>query len=390
MKKFLVILLALALLVTGTDLFAGSIDYVSNQSAEYIRSLNRNGSTDSADIAAYNPAGLVLLQDGIYFNLSNQFVLKSFTMETAAGDEYESTEPTLLLPNFFAVWSQGDWAAYAAVNVVAGGGTLIYEDGTPLSNGYGLDSAELSSMYLGLTIGGSYAINDMISVALGLRVVRSIKTIEVSSAANDLTVDLEAMGYTGIIGLNIAPMTGLNIGIRYETATALEYDITAGGTLAALSGLLGYPDGEKYKKDLPAIAAIGFTYVIMPGLTVGGDFQYYFLKSMTIEDGNGEDANEYDDGWETGLFVAYTVMPGLLTSIGYKYTKMGSNEDTVGDFSIELDSQSIGLGARYDVMPNLALEIGFAYVFYKDLEDAAGTTYSRTAMTLAIGAQYRM
>ena len=43
--------------------YGGGIDNKTNWSAEYIRTLNRNAATDFADIAAYNPAGTVKLQD---------------------------------------------------------------------------------------------------------------------------------------------------------------------------------------------------------------------------------------------------------------------------------------------------------------------------------------
>ena len=61
MKKGLVLLCMLGLVLSSTALFAGSIDWLSNQSAEYIMTLNRNAATDSADSVNYNPAGTVFL-----------------------------------------------------------------------------------------------------------------------------------------------------------------------------------------------------------------------------------------------------------------------------------------------------------------------------------------
>ena len=56
--------------------YAGAIDNKTNWSAEYIRTLNRNAATDYADIAAYNPAGTVKLQDGFILNGSLQYLGK--------------------------------------------------------------------------------------------------------------------------------------------------------------------------------------------------------------------------------------------------------------------------------------------------------------------------
>ncbi len=389
MKKSFIILVMLGLFVIGTDLLAGSIDSLSNNSAEYVRLLNRNGATDSADGAIYNPAGLTFLQDGIYANLSNQFIFKTFSMETDT-DKFESTEPSYLVPNLFAVWSQGSLAIYATAGPVGGGGTVKYEDGiafSPLIN-----SAEMTSMFIGFTLGGSYAINDMISVALGGRLVKASKEIKADTAIGSGEVALDATGYTGIIGLNVRPMPALNIGLRYEIITKLEWDNSISGPAGPTFGAMaGYEDGKTSKSDLPPVLGCGITYKVTPDLTVGVDYQYYFLKSITIEDVNGNDENKYDNGWETGLSLAYNVMPALQVSAGYKYTKMGSNEETVNDFAINLDSNGFGFGVGYSIMPNFIVNVGFSYVIYKDQEEATGTvTYSRGAYDIAIGAQYRI
>jgi len=81
MKKALVLLMALAVVMVSVNVFAGGAIQNSNLSAEYIRTLNRQAATDSADAAIYNPAGMALLQNGLYINVSNQFVLKTIHMK---------------------------------------------------------------------------------------------------------------------------------------------------------------------------------------------------------------------------------------------------------------------------------------------------------------------
>lgn len=52
---------------------AGGIVTNTNQSAQYIRTLNRNAST-CIDAVYFNPAGLTMLGDGLHFSLSNQSI----------------------------------------------------------------------------------------------------------------------------------------------------------------------------------------------------------------------------------------------------------------------------------------------------------------------------
>src|SRR5210317_1564727 len=81
--------------------YAGAIDNKTNWSAEYIRTLNRNAATDYADIAAYNPAGTVKLQDGFIINGSAQYLSKKYTNNISdpfpsVTNSYESDEPSVV------------------------------------------------------------------------------------------------------------------------------------------------------------------------------------------------------------------------------------------------------------------------------------------------------
>ncbi len=175
MKKALVLLMALAVVLVSVNVFAGGAIQNSNLSAEYMRTLNRQAATDSADAAIYNPAGMALLQNGLYVNLGNQFVFKTYSAELA-GTTYETTEPSLLFPNAILAYKQDDWAAFFTFTVPGGGGTIKYKDGSPsvmaLANGTvipGLpggntltaNALEATSMYLCYTLGGAYKINNM-------------------------------------------------------------------------------------------------------------------------------------------------------------------------------------------------------------------------------------
>ncbi|UCF55710.1 MAG: long-chain fatty acid transport protein, partial [Deltaproteobacteria bacterium] len=66
MKKLVTFLFVVGFIFSASSsLFAGGIDTKSNLSAEYIRTLNRNAATDSADAVVYNPAGVMKMEDGL-------------------------------------------------------------------------------------------------------------------------------------------------------------------------------------------------------------------------------------------------------------------------------------------------------------------------------------
>ncbi len=424
MKKFMLCLAAIAILFAGADdLLAGSIDAVSNMSAGNVRNLARNAVNDSADAVVYNPAGTAMMKDGLFLQLNNQTALKTFSQDIEGGDSLESTEPTLVLPSFFAVYKTGSLGIMAGAYVPAGGGKVVYEEGTvdtaaaaQMATGMGLDTeaeVEGSSMYLAGLLGASYAINEMFALSLGARFISAKKTgtseVIISGtlppamggmAVNEkIKVDYEdeASGFGAIIGIDIVPIPEMNIGLRYEMQTNLEFERTVNEDgsnaliAAATGGLAGGPQVFEGKSDrnLPALLSLGIDYDINPELQAGIGMQYYFITAA--DEGDDDLYNdEYGNGYEINLGVQYMVMPELAASLSYQYSVMGSNEDTIGPTEIVLDANTVGLGAQYTAMEGLDITLGFAYVIYKSQEDAAGAVeYGRESILIAIGVDYK-
>jgi long-chain fatty acid transport protein len=143
MKKFS-LLLTLAVLMVSSSVFAGSIDYLSNQSAKYLMTLaGRAAATDGADIVSYNPAGTALMGEGFFIDVSNQTLFKPYSQDVEfdgsvydlSKETYEQSTPTILLPNVYLVYNAGQigmgkLAVFGQAGVVAGGGSLEWSDGT--------------------------------------------------------------------------------------------------------------------------------------------------------------------------------------------------------------------------------------------------------------------
>jgi long-chain fatty acid transport protein len=116
---------------TVSTLIAGGIDNKGNLSAEYIRTLNRNAATDSADAVVYNPAGVVKMEHGLFLNASGQYALKTYT-NTIGGTEYASDVPSII-PSVFGLYKKDKWAGFAAFTIPCGGGEVEYDNGNATS-----------------------------------------------------------------------------------------------------------------------------------------------------------------------------------------------------------------------------------------------------------------
>jgi len=358
MKKRLGLLMAL-LFVAG-NLYAGSVDYLSNQSAKYFMTLSRNASTDaSADIVHYNPAGTAFLAPGLYFDISNQSLDKPYSTDsnTTMGPKnatygsgvldknlsFKQSNDTYLLPDAYLAYNfgqvgMGKLAVYGQFGIVAGGGDVVWNNGTAgstfalsalassiwltafqgamaatgnnvaLSQGIANTNApgdissqkfQASSVYYGGAVGASYSLlNDMVSVSLGGRIVmanRSLKLDATFSSGTSIAAEYsyDATGFTPIVGLDIKPVNGLTIAARYEGETGLKFkykqktfDISGGTTTqqtnlntgaTALLTNSGIADGNTFNYDLPQILSLGVEYAVTPALSVMTSANFYFL-----------------------------------------------------------------------------------------------------------------
>ena len=110
MKK-LSLFVALFMLIQIT--FAGGILTNTNQSAQFIRMLSRNASTD-IDAVYFNPAGLIKLNDGWHFAFYNQTIFQDKTVDSEfplLNDGHYAGEVRVpVFPTAFAVYKKNDWA----------------------------------------------------------------------------------------------------------------------------------------------------------------------------------------------------------------------------------------------------------------------------------------
>jgi long-chain fatty acid transport protein len=275
----------LILLFATIDVFASNLDYATNNSPEFFRNpAGRLSAQDSADIAANNPAGTIRMGNGLFVNISNQTVIKKYTIEDrSTGKEYESNEPDLFVPNMYVVWNpqNSHFNVWSHIGIIGGGGSLYYPDGAPVVNRViaagmaGVDAAAAgkasynpaystpfsgitannfttmagmlnaynliknkyhfsvrqSSYQICQTLGTTYSVSDNLSVAIGARVVESSKKNKiyysegVNSSTEFIDVEMNAVGVQGILGVNYRPVQSLNLALTYESVNKMKYKV---------------------------------------------------------------------------------------------------------------------------------------------------------------------
>ena len=408
MKKLYYFLCILALTFsTSSPLVAGGIDNKQCFSSEYLRTFSRNAATDSADAVVYNPAGVMKLDDGLYVNLSVLHIFKEYT-NTINDVDYESDEPSTI-PSMFSLYRQDRWATFIAFTIPGGGGMVEYKKGnatsydiaTGIIDGSGENFSTIKSHYLksdsyyyGYTIGGACDLNDMISVSLGARYIDAQKKSKglatLSGAAPDKTYYINyeenANGWGGIAGINLSLSKKLNIGLRYETKTKLDFKTKAHRLDVAV-----VTDGEKIRRDLPALLATGISYNFMPDFKAQASFTYYFEKNANWEDRptTTRDESKGGNSYDMALAFEYTFKPGLKGSIGYMYSNTGIKADDMVPEEPQLDANTISVGAVYEAISGLDINIAVMKSFFDKEKTSAGVEYDKDVFSIAFGIQYK-
>lgn len=416
MKKKLGILAIAALLSTGA--YAASIDHIQTYTPEYLGNQSQNGMINKSSVY-YNPAGLVHLDNGTYFHIGAQLAVGHEKMDYN-GKEYKA-DLLQYIPTLALYSVRDERTIFWTFGGLGGGGDLEYKDGVAgtavvpdILNGIvgGLkiknpalgnmigdlhftdngSSAEGKSLYGQTTIGRAWKVNDKLSISVAGRAVLGMKKlkgdINVKSSNPNLIKDLHAnmdsdrtaWGLGAQIGLNYKATDRLNLAMRYDSRVKLNFKANGNEEKAKLQttlfekplaeiGFSGfypeYADGNKTRRDFPAILALGASYKVTDRWTTAISGNYYFNKDAKMDRVAGTIAipnplkpgenitslqglePEYDNGWEIALGNEYKLNEKwtLLGSVNYAHT--GAKVSSYDDIEFALNSVTVGAGLKY-------------------------------------------
>ncbi len=410
--------ITLSLVVVG-QLLAGGIDNKQNLGSRYMAEPTRNVAIDAADIAVYNPAGVMLGDEGMRISVDMQYILKTYGhayTDQIAGEKVteEQTAPSPI-PNLFATYKKDNWGLFGSMTASGGGGTVDYEDGNFVSYGicaksfssfgaagFKNDQVKAFSAYYTFASGGSYQVNEQVSVALGARYVYASKNIEASAdfvyadgSTQELSLkyDETAHGFGGIVSVDYLPLDALRLALRYESQVNLEFELddksNAYGT-AVLAGL-NKEDGSTARRDLPGLLGFGANYEVDDKLSFATTFTYYLEKGANWE---GEEKDVSSNSHDLSFSAKYNFTEQIWATAGYMRTE---NYLSAADYGLSeqmspaLDCNSYCVGGGYKINKDMSVNLSYMINLYEDDTDSEkGVTYSKRNDVIALGFEYRM
>ncbi|MCP4221239.1 MAG: hypothetical protein GY765_41820, partial [bacterium] len=403
MKRILVVLCFIIGCVILPGNLLAQVDNLSNMSPDWVRLANRNAATDAVDIVVYNPAGLTKLADGFHINIGNQSLIRKpeHSFDLGMGSmTYSQDGIDAIIPNLYMAYKKKNWSIFGGLYIPGGGAVADYPDGSITTKLLGMgitqlfpgvynyfvdDWLEATSIYLTGTIGGAYAFNDTISVAVALRYITAKNNVKggltltnifssgIPDAPLELDADMTANGAGVVFGVNISPGDKLNIGLRYESKVKLDFEaeVKADGFAGTV-----VVDGEKKRRDFPALLGFGLSYRFTPKIRAEFDFNYCFQKQadwgMIFTPTGLKDYSELaGDCWSFGAGIAYAATEKLELSCGLLYTildfqDMNTYYTNLGTFEVLFsDNLFIGTGFKWQASKHVALSAAGAIILWK-------------------------
>ena len=400
--------------------FSGGIVTNTNQSADFIRMMNRNASTD-IDAVYFNPAGLTSLNDGLHFYLSSQTIYQDRTvmsdLPSLHSDTFKGETFAPVFPNFYVAYKTGDLAIGAGFVPIGGGGSAVFDDGLPSFEGpmsllpslltangvptsdYKLDVAfDGSSTYLGGQAVVSYKINDFISVAGGARYFMATNTYKGNLSNIMINPNAPAYGFNGsfvaapTVFSTLSGALALGAAGAQSGAASLQPFIDAGAGDLTFDTLIALQlvDQATVAQIVGGFAQLGITVdtaTMTPNIAqqyaLGAAAEYSAnsaaMAAYAAQTGDIEvDAEQTGSGFAPIFGVFLSPMEGFDIGIRYegKAAMTLTNETKVDGSGLFPDGEEIGadmpamlsVGLSLKALPSLRLVSDINYYFNKDVD----------------------
>ncbi len=372
--------------------------------------------TPGADAAFFNPANMSWLDDNAYFEGNLTYIgLKSISYSDNRSSLYngESGTETFFVPTFFMVSPDYSGLRVGLSLDAPGGLTKQWSDPYPKTF-----AEEFSLTVLEANPSLSYKINEMFSIAAGIRGIYADGTVKSAgmisrdfggvTASRNMEGDVWSWGYN--LAASFRPVKELSLAVTYRSNVDMELeadDITL-ATSASFAGNSAYQGSGTVEIPLPAVLAIAGSYAFFDQLTVELEYDRTFWSEYETLDfqyptslGNPFLTGAFDqaivkdwedtDAWRVSVSYdinAFTLMAGFAI-----------DENPIPDttLSFELpDSDAVlySLGFRYQI--NESFDIGASYL-YDDKEsrdvvndDVNGTFDDAGAHLVSVGFSYML
>lgn len=397
--------LALVSLFTATSALASGYR-IPEQSVDSTAKAGANvASALRADAAYFNPANMSWLSEGWQAQVNASWIhLTAISYEDYRSPflDGESEEENFLVPTGFVVSPYyGDFRFGLAI-AAPYGLAKNWRDAYPRATAqkFSLEVIEFNPT-------ASYKFNDMVSVAVGPRMLYNQAEVQTDAryvglpAAIDMEGDTLEWGWNA--ALSVKPNEDLNFSVTYRSNVDLDFegdvDIFAGRPLPTIDGEVSIP--------APAVLTIAAAFDVTDALNVElswdrtfwSEYEYLdfdFTPAVGIPAFEAPRPKNWDDSSAYRIGVSYKLNEVWTLLGGFAYDESPVPDETLGFELPDSDAYLFSAGTQYKVNEQMELGVGVLYDLKEEREvtvSPLGTVYGEftdsAAWLVTVGLNYK-
>ena len=359
---------------------------------------------NSAELAFFNPAGLVHLENKLNVSVGGFGVFSDVTYQnTEFGTSSQTDSPVGTPLYLYASYKVTDWFTAGLAVYTPYGSTVEWP--TDWSGSHLVNRIDLQAIYIQPL--ASFKINDILSIGGGPiyvtgavefnRNINRTLTDEQGVRSNVTIEDSGVSEWGYSVSAMFTPTEKLRVGFNYRSEIILD---STEGT-ATFSNFPNSPavpangdQGFSASLPLPAELTVGVSYEFCDKFTFAFDYNRAFWDVYNNLDIQFEDGNEslnprnYENAniWRFGL--QYDATEKITLRGGYYFDESPVQEGYFAPETPRNDSHGFTGGLSFQVTPSLAIDASFLYVRFEEV-DASYDFYQENGQNVPFEGTYK-
>ncbi|WP_010180491.1 OmpP1/FadL family transporter [Aquimarina agarilytica] len=369
------------------------------------------GVVDSAELAFFNPAGLVYLENKL--NISGGVTLISSTAKyqnTLTGESAKTDNPLSTPFNLYISYGINDWLSVALAAYTPYGSSIEWEKdwaGSDLVNSISLKSIYINPV-ISIKLDESFSIGGGPIYATGsVNFDRNLVRTP-GGTPNNPNVEVDADGVDNwgwVFSTMFRPSENVAIGASYRSKIELN---ARGGDVTFTN--IDLPETQfNATLPLPAELTFGGSVKVSPKLLLAAEFNRTYwstYKSLDIDFTNpastdSRNARNYKNSNIYRIGAQYDLNDKLTLRGGYYYDESPVQSGFYSPETPRNDSQGFTTGFSYNVTSKLAIDASFLYLYFSETDESYDSnpndtverfsgTYKSNAIIGGLGLTYKL
>ncbi|WP_283640789.1 OmpP1/FadL family transporter [Mesonia mobilis] len=361
---------------------------------------------NSAELAFFNPAGLVYLENKINISAGMTGVISNVKWQNEMTGGFAETESSLRTPFYlYASYSVSEKLALGLSVYTPYGSSVEWP--TDWAGSHLINNIDLQAIYIQPLI--SYKITDNLSVGGGPIFVtgsvnfnRNINRTLTDEQGNRSNVEVDASGVTSFgwsASAMYSPMENLRIGVNYRSEIILEaedgdatFSNVPNSPLAPVSNGTVSFDAEL---PMPAELTIGASYEFDKWLfafdynrTFWGVYESLDIDFAPENIPDSFNPRNYKDSSTYRFGVQYAALDKLDLRLGYYFDESPVQSGYFAPETPRNDSHGFTGGFSYQVSSKVAIDASFAYLRFEEVDESYDH-YQENGQEVSFGGTYK-